>query len=90
MDLALLFSLSLLLLNDLPSYGSMWTAQFCCLMKLDQCEISGCCRGVVETFTVLVCFAAWVSWLPTFRENLPYASLRVKILTLENRTCILS
>jgi hypothetical protein len=27
--------------------------------------------------------AAWFSWSPIFRESLPYASLRVKILTLE-------
>jgi len=51
-------------------------------MKLDQCEISGC-FGVVETVALVVCCAAWVSWSPMFRESLPYASLRVKILTLE-------
>jgi hypothetical protein len=59
------------------------------LSKLDQCEISGCC-GVVETFVLLVCCAAWVGWSPTFRESLPYVSLRVKIWTLEDGTGTLS
>jgi len=26
----------------------------------------------------------WVSWLPMFQESLPYASLRVKILTFKD------
>ena len=60
-----------------------WTAQFFCLMKLDHCEIWGCC-GALETFALLVCCTVCVSWLPVCRESLRCASLRVKILNLED------